>query len=90
MTADTQVMRDAASQVADEEKKYTTSIQEIDNLITNSLAECWVDEAYNELNKEYTSKSRQDLQELGNLLKEFSNSLTTAAEDLDRAISSLR
>lgn len=90
MTADTQVMRDAASQVADEEKKYTTSIQEIDNLISNVLAECWVDEAYDELNKEYTSKSRQDLQELGNLLKEFSNSLTTAAEDLDRAISSLR
>lgn len=90
MTADTQVMRNAAADVASEEKKYTTSVQEIDNLITNKLASCWGDEAYDQLNKEYTSKSRQDLQELGQLLREFSSSLTTAAEDLDRAINSLR
>ena len=90
MTADTQVMRNAAADVVSEEKKYSTSIQEIDNLITNTLAQCWGDEAYDQLNKEYTSKSRQDLQELGLLLKEFSTSLTTAADDLDRAINSLR
>lgn len=90
MTADTQIMRNAAADVSSEEKKYSTSVQEIDNLITNTLAQCWGDEAYDDLNKEYTNKSRQDLQELGQLLREFSTSLTTAAEDLDRAINSLR
>lgn len=90
MTADTDKMRNAAADVAAEEQKYTTSVQEIDNLITSKLATCWGDEAYDQLNKEYTSKSRPDLQELGQLLKEFSSSLTTAADDLDRAINSLR
>ncbi len=90
MTADTEKMRNAAADVANEEKKYSTSVQEIDNLITNTLGECWQDEAYDELKAKYTSKNRADLQELGNLLKEFSTSLETAADDLDRAINSLR
>ena len=90
MTADTQIMRSAASEVAEEQQKYTTAREEIDNLITNVLAECWVDEAYEELKTEYTSKSRIDLQNLGELLKEFSKNLNQAADDLDRAINSLR
>lgn len=90
MTADTEKMRNAASEVADEERKYTSSVEEINGLITNKLAECWGDEAYDELNKEYTSKSKPNLEELGRLLKEFSNSLNTAADDLDKAINSLR
>lgn len=90
MTADTEKMRNAASEVADEERKYTSSVEEINGLITNKLAECWGDEAYDELNKEYTSKSKLNLEELGRLLKEFSNSLNTAADDLDKAINSLR
>lgn len=90
MTADTEKMRNAASEVADEERKYTSSVEEINGLITNKLAECCGDEAYDELNKEYTSKSKPNLEELGRLLKEFSNSLNTAADDLDKAINSLR
>lgn len=90
MTADTEKMRNAASEVADEERKYTSSVEEINGLITNKLAECWGDETYDELNKEYTSKSKPNLEELGRLLKEFSNSLNTAADDLDKAINSLR
>lgn len=90
MTADTEKMRNAASEVADEERKYTSSVEEINGLITVKLAECWGDEAYDELNKEYTSKSKPNLEELGRLLKEFSNSLNTAADDLDKAINSLR
>ena len=90
MTADTEKMKNAASEVADEERKYTSSVEEINGLITNKLAECWGDEAYDELNKEYTSKSKPNLEELGRLLKEFSNSLNTAADDLDKAINSLR
>lgn len=90
MTADTEKMRNAASEVADEERKYTSSVEEINGLITNKLAECWGDEAYDELNKEYISKSKPNLEELGRLLKEFSNSLNTAADDLDKAINSLR
>lgn len=90
MTADTQIMRNAASEVADEQQKYTASVEEIDNLITKVLAECWVDEAYDELNQKYTSKSRIDLEELGALIKEFSTCLNQAADDLDRAINSLR
>ena len=90
MTADTEKMRNAASEVADEERKYTSSVEEINGLITNKLAECWGDEAYDELNKEYTSKSKPNLEELGRLLKEFSTSLNTAADDLDKAINSLR
>lgn len=90
MTADTEKMRNAAQDVASEEKLYTTSIQEIDNLITNTLGQCWGDEAYDELKAQYTSKSRHDLEELGRLLREFSTSLTTAADDLDKAINSLR
>ena len=90
MTADTEKMRNAASEVADEERKYTSSVQEINSLITNKLAECWGEEAYDELNKEYTSKSKPNLEELGRLLKEFSTSLNTAADDLDKAINSLR
>lgn len=90
MTADIEKMRNAASEVADEERKYTSSVEEINGLITNKLAECWGDEAYDELNKEYTSKSKPNLEELGRLLKEFSNSLNTAADDLDKAINSLR
>lgn len=90
MTADTEKMRNAAADVASEEQKYSTSIEEIDNLITNTLAECWGDEAYDELKTKYTSKSRPDLQELGRLINEFSQNLTSAADDLDAAINSLR
>ena len=90
MTADSELMRSAAEEVSAEEKKYTTSISEIDNLITNTLAECWGDEAYDELRSKYTSKSKPDLQELGRLIDEFSKSLVVAADDLDHAINSLR
>lgn len=90
MTADTSKMREAASQVSAEEKKYSASIEEMDTLITNTLGQCWVDEAYEELKSQYTSKSRQDLRALDELLKEFQSSLNKAADDLDAAISSLR
>lgn len=90
MTADTQLMRNAAADVSSEQKKYSASVEEINNLITTTLAECWGDEAYDDLKKEYTSKSRLDLEDLGKLLGEFSTSLTNAADDLDRAINSLR
>lgn len=90
MTADSELMRNAAAEVSAEERKYTTSISEIDNLITNTLAECWGDEAYDELKAKYTSKSKPDLQELGRLIDEFSKNLVTAADDLDHAINSLR
>lgn len=90
MTADTQIMRNAANEVSDEKQKYTASVEEIDNLIINTLANCWVDEAYDELKQKYTSKSQKDLQNLGELLQEFSKNLNQAAEDLDRAINSLR
>ena len=90
MTADTEKMRNAASEVANEEKKYTSSVEEINSLITVKLAECWGDEIYDELKSEYSRKSNPNLVELGRLLKEFSNSLNTAADDLDKAINSLR
>lgn len=90
MTADTQLMRNAAADVATQQEKYTESVEEINNLITTTLAECWGDEAYDDLKKEYTSKSRLDLEDLGKLLGEFSTSLTNAADDLDKAINSLR
>lgn len=90
MTGDTSKMREAASQVLTEEKKYNTSIENIDQLITNTLGQYWVDEAYENLKSQYTSKSRLDLRELDNLLKEFNSSLNKAADDLDSAISSLR
>lgn len=89
MTADTQLMRNAAADVATQQEKYTESVEEINNLITTTLAECWGDEAYDDLKKEYTSKSRLDLEDLGKLLGEFSTSLTNAADDLDKAINSL-
>lgn len=90
MTADTEKMRNAASEVANEEKKYAESVKQIDSLITVKLAECWGDEIYDELKSEYTSKSKPNLEELGRLLKEFSDSLDTAAEDFENAIRSLR
>ena len=49
MTADTEKMRNAASEVANEEKKYTSSVEEINILITVKLAEFWGDEIYDEL-----------------------------------------
>lgn len=90
MTGDTNKMRDAASQVSAEEKKYSAAIENIDDLIVNKLSQCWVDEAYDDLKSLYTSKNRQDLNNLDNLLKEFNSSLNKAADDLDAAISSLR
>jgi len=90
MTADTEKMKNAASEVANEEKKYAESVKQIDSLITVKLAECWGDEIYEELKSEYTSKSKPNLEELGRLLKEFSDSLDTAAEDFENAIRSLR
>ena len=90
MTADTEKMRNAASEVANEEKKYAESVKQIDSLITVKLAECWGDEIYDDLKSEYTSKSKPNLEELGRLLKEFSDSLDTAAEDFENAIRSLR
>lgn len=90
MTGDTSKMRDAASQIQSEEKKYSIAIENIDDLITNTLSQCWTDEAYDQLKSQYTSKSRQDLRELDELLKEFKSSLSKAADDLDAAISSLR
>ena len=90
MTADTEKMKNAASEVANEEKKYAESVKQIDSLITVKLAECWGDEIYDELKSEYTSKSKPNLEELGRLLKEFSDSLDTAAEDFENAIRSLR
>ena len=90
MTGDTSKMRDAASQIKEEEKKYRVSMENIDKLITNTLGQYWVDEAYEDLKSQYTSKNRQDLQDLDTLLIEFNSSLNRAADDLDAAISSLR
>lgn len=90
MTADTNLMRNAAGDVSSENQKYVTSVQEINNLINNTLAECWGDEAYDQLNREYNSKSKPNLEELGRLLTQFSSDLTTAADDLDRAIRSIK
>ena len=90
MTGDTSKMREAASQVSAEEKKYNTAIENIDDLIINKLSQCWVDEAYDDLKSQYTSKNKNDLIDLDNLLKEFYQSLNNAADDLDATISSLR
>lgn len=90
MTGDTNKMRDAARQILDEEKKYKNSIENIDQLITNTLGQYWVDEAYEDLKSQYTGKNRQDLQDLDTLLIEFNSSLNNAADDLDAAIASLR
>ncbi len=90
MTGDTAQMREAASQVSAEEKKYSTAIQNIDDLIMNKLSQCWVDEAYEDLKSQYTGKNKADLQDLDILLKDFYDSLNIAADDLDAAISSLR
>ena len=90
MTGDTAKMRDAAEQVLAEEIKYNNSIENIDKLITNTLGQYWIDEAYEQLKSQYTSKSRQDLKELDQLLKDFNSSLNKAADDLDEAISKLK
>lgn len=90
MTGDTAKMRDAAEQVLAEERKYNNSIENIDKLITNTLGQYWIDEAYEQLKSQYTSKSRQDLKELDQLLKDFNSSLNKAADDLDEAISKLK
>lgn len=90
MTGDTTQMREAASQVSAEEQKYSTAIENIDNLIMNKLSQCWVDEAYDDLKSQYVSKSKVDLHDLDALLKEFYQSLNNAADDLDTVISSLR
>lgn len=90
MTGDTAKMRDAAEQVLAEEIKYNNSIENIDKLITNTLGQYWIDEAYEQLKSQYTSKSRQDLKELDQLLKDFNSSLNKAADDLDEVISKLK
>ncbi len=90
MTGDTAKMRDAASQVSAEEKKYKTAIENIDDLIVNKLSQCWVDEAYDDLKTQYTGKSKADLNDLDILLNDFYESLNIAADDLDTVISSLR
>ena len=90
MTADTNLMRDAASRVADEKAKYDAAIAELDQLITVTLGQFWGDEAYDDLKQKYESKSRNDLRNLGTTLKEFSTQITEAADELDRRINSLR
>lgn len=90
MTGDTTKMREAATLVLEEEKKYKTSVENIDRLITNTLGQYWVDEAYEQLKIQYTSKSRQDLMELDQLLRDFNSSLNKASDDLDAAIAKLR
>lgn len=90
MTGDSDRMRDAASQILGEEKKYKASLENIDQLITNTLGQYWIDEAYEDLKSKYTSKNRQDLQDLDTLLIDFNSSLNQAADDLDAAIASLR
>ena len=90
MTADTNIMRDAASRVADEKKKYDSAIEELNQLIVVTLGKYWGDEAYDELKQKYETKSRNDLRELSETLGEFSKQITTAADDLDKAIGSLR
>lgn len=90
MTADTNLMRDAAARVADEKTKYDAAVAELNQLITVTLGQYWGDEAYDELKQKYESKNRNDLNELGQTLKEFSTQLTNAADELDRAINSIR
>ena len=90
MTGDTTKMREAATLVLEEEKKYKTSVENIDQLITNTLGQYWVDESYEQLKIQYTSKSRQDLMELDQLLRDFNSSLNKASDDLDAAIAKLR
>ena len=90
MTGDTTKMREAATLVLEEEKKYKTSVENIDRLITNTLGQYWVDEAYEQLKNQYTSKSRQDLMKLDQLLRDFNSSLNKASDDLDAAIAKLR
>lgn len=90
MTAETNLMRDAASRVADEKGKYDAAVAELNQLISVTLGQYWGDEAYDELKQKYESKNRGDLNELGNTLKDFSIQLTNAADELDRAINSIR
>ena len=90
MTANTQSMRNAAADVANQKKTvYDQLTREIDNLITNVLGQSWVDEAYDQMKQEYTSKSKPKLEELGILLMDFVSCMDVAADDLDTAIKSL-
>ena len=89
MTADTNIMRDAASAVLKEKEKYDSAIEELNQLMV-TLGSYWGDEAYDDLKKEYYTKSRNDLRELSQTLGDFSKQITTAADELDQTIGSLR
>ena len=89
MTADTNIMRDAASRVSEQKNKYDSAIEELNRLIV-TLGKYWGDEAYDDLKQKYETKSRNDLKELSQTLGDFSKQITTAADELDATIRSLR
>lgn len=89
MTGDTQVMKNAAAEVASEEKRYNASIEKLENLISRKLRNAWEDEASEHFITNYESRGRQTLAELDKILKEFYQNLDRAAEELDSVIKSL-
>ena len=88
MTADTNIMREAASRVSEQKNKYDSAVEDLNQLIVK-LGQYWGDEAYDSMKQKYDAKSSKDLAELSQVLGDFSRQITEAADELDRRIDSL-
>ena len=89
MTADSNAMRSAAEKVLEEKEYYDKACLEIEYLLNQELGKSWGDEAYDKLKQTYNSKHKALLERLGHVIKEFSDDLTEAANDLDKTIKTL-
>ena len=86
MTANSQVMREAASEITSKLKEYQSLIDEIKNLVNSQLAMYWVDAAYDSVKTQF-GKDEVTLNELKDILDtECVRGLNTAADDLDRMV----
>ena len=82
MTADTNAMREAASQVSTEKGKFDSAVANLNSEITK-LGQYWIDESYDEMKASYDQKDKQMLIDLGTVIAQFSSDITVAADELD-------
>ena len=81
MTADSTKMREVAEDVASQRTKYNQVVSDLQNLITN-LGNYWESVTYDQFKQLFDGK-KPSLDEGSQIIQEFINGLTKAADEFD-------
>lgn len=89
MTGDTSKMRNTASEMKNNAKKYNDYIEQIYNMINTKLSSYWQGADYEQF-KASCQKHRNSLDDLGKAIDGFGTALNNAADGLDKTVSKLK